>query len=62
MFCCPETGKEFDSGFEADHGELADLSPVVTVRICCKVCWKHHQFVISDGRIKKHSEFANART
>ena len=61
MFCCPESGKEFDSGFQADHGDLADLSPVATVRVRCRICWKIHAFAISDGWIRKHSEFANAR-
>jgi hypothetical protein len=50
MVRCPKTGREFNSGYRTNGGDLAAVPPVFTIRIRCPLCRETHAVRLSDAR------------
>lgn len=53
MVRCPTTGREFNSGYRTDGGDLSDVPPSYTIRIRCALCNQIHAVKLADARIAK---------
>jgi hypothetical protein len=53
IFRCPNTGKEFATGFEASSADLIGFPPSATIRLRCRICAQTHEFKFSDARIEE---------
>jgi hypothetical protein len=51
MFCCAETGREFDSGFRGTAEDLSRIPADYTMNVRCSVCHKLHPFTVRQARI-----------
>jgi hypothetical protein len=51
IFRCQTTGKEFDSGFQADLSDKGSLPADSKMQLRCKICGELHEFKLSDARI-----------
>lgn len=51
MFCCAETGREFDSGFRGTAEELNQIPADYKMTMRCSICRKLHPFTISEVRV-----------
>jgi hypothetical protein len=52
MFWCPDTERNFDSGFVADKSELQAISSFAHLRARCPECGKLHELNFADGWIQ----------
>ncbi len=50
MVCCPKTGREFNSGYRTNGGDLSAVPPSYTISIRCPLCNETHAFRLSDAR------------
>ena len=51
FFRCPQTGEEFDSGFQAGPGDLR-LSPTgAKINLRCRICGVKHELRLADARV-----------
>ena len=50
MMRCPKTGREFNSGYRTNGGDLAAVPPSFTVSIRCPHCRETHALRLSDAR------------
>jgi len=50
MMRCPKTGREFNSGYRTNRGDLAAVPPDFTVRIRCPLCNETHAVRLSEAR------------
>ena len=53
IFRCVANGAEFESGFLAERGDLARISPTATLRAQCKICREIHEFKVCEGRVRE---------
>jgi hypothetical protein len=51
MFRCPQTGREFDSGFQAKPSDMNYLPAGATIKLRCRMCKETHEFKFTDARI-----------
>lgn len=51
MVRCPATGREFNSGYRTNGGDLAAVPPSYTIRIRCTLCNKTHAIKLSEARV-----------
>lgn len=52
VFKCPQTGKDFDSGFQAGSSEVKLLPAGAKFRVRCEICGDLHEFRFADARVK----------
>jgi hypothetical protein len=50
MVRCPKTGREFNSGYRTNGGDLAAVPPAYTVRIRCPLCKETHAVKLAEAR------------
>jgi hypothetical protein len=51
FFRCPQTGEEFDSGFQAGPDDLR-LSPTgAKINLRCRICGVKHELRLADARV-----------
>lgn len=50
MVHCPNTGREFNSGYRTNGGDLAAVPPSHTVSIRCPLCKETHAVRLSEAR------------
>lgn len=50
MVRCPKTGREFNSGYRTNGGDLAAVPPAFTIRIRCPLCHETHAVMLSEAR------------
>ncbi len=50
MMRCPKTGREFNSGYQTNSGELSAVPPSYTIRIRCPLCNDTHAIKLSEAR------------
>jgi len=53
VFKCPNTGKEFASGFEANSADMKRWPTSVTIRLRCQICAQTHELKFTDARISE---------
>ena len=51
IFRCPETGRDFDSGFRAKPADFDSVPTGATVRLRCRICGRVHTFPFDTARI-----------
>ena len=51
FFRCPQTGEEFDSGFQAGPGDLRLLPTGAKINLRCRVCGVKHELRFADARV-----------
>ena len=51
FFRCPQTGEDFDSGFQAGPGDLRLLPAGAKINLRCRVCGVKHEFLFADARV-----------
>jgi hypothetical protein len=51
IFCCEKTGKEFDSGFQANSSDMRFLPPDAKIRLRCRICGDFHEFKFASAKI-----------
>lgn len=52
LFRCPQTGKDFDSGFQAGTSEMKLLPSGATFRLRCKVCGELHELKLAEAKVE----------
>ena len=59
MFCCPRSGRQFDSGFRADQASLAAVPKFAVLCLRCGDCSEMHEFKVADGSLARpaHGQF-----
>jgi hypothetical protein len=50
MVRCPKTGREFNSGYRTNGGDLSAVPPAFTIRIRCPLCRETHAVKLSEAR------------
>jgi hypothetical protein len=55
MFRCPSTGKDFKSGFVANHASLAHIG-MKSLNLFCHLCGKTHIYRFREAQISMKSE------
>ena len=50
VFCCPKTGTEFESGFQALPHDLQVIPRDAQINLQCRVCGERHHFKFSEAR------------
>jgi hypothetical protein len=50
MVRCPKTGREFNSGYRTNGGDLSAVPPTFTIRIRCPLCRETHAVKLSEAR------------
>jgi hypothetical protein len=50
MVRCPKTGREFNSGYRTNGGDLAAVPPAYTIRIRCPLCRETHAMKLAEAR------------
>lgn len=53
MFCCPDTGREFDSGFRSTAEELGRIPPDYKMNVMCSICYRFHPVTVSQARVSE---------
>jgi hypothetical protein len=56
FFRCPQTGEEFDSGFQAGPGDLGLLPTGAKINLRCRICGVKHEFQLGDARILENEQ------
>jgi hypothetical protein len=51
IFRCEKTGQEFDSGFQANSGDLQFLPADAKIRLRCRICGDFHEFKFISAKI-----------
>jgi hypothetical protein len=51
IFQCPNTGKDFASGFEASAADIKLVPRTATIRLHCKICGDTHEFHFVSARV-----------
>ena len=51
IFRCPQTDQEFDSGFQANPGEIKLLPTGAKIHLRCRICGVKHEFQFADARV-----------
>ncbi len=52
MFRCPKTGREFDSGFDADQSSVEHIASK-TLQLRCRVCGDNHTYTFAEARVRR---------
>ena len=52
LFRCPNTGKDFDSGFQAGSAEIKLLPAGAKFRVRCNICGELHELKFADAKLK----------
>jgi len=52
FFKCPNTDKDFDSGFEAGSADLKALPAGAKLKLRCKICSEFHEFTVAHGKLR----------
>jgi hypothetical protein len=50
MVRCPKTGREFNSGYRTNGGDLAGVPPAYTISIRCPLCNETHAVRLAQAR------------
>ena len=50
MVRCPKSGREFNSGYRTNGGDLAAVPPDYTIRIHCPLCKESHNVRLAEAR------------
>ena len=50
MVRCPKTGREFNSGYRTNGGDLAAVPSAYSIRIRCPLCKETHAVMLSQAR------------
>ena len=50
MVRCPKTGREFNSGYRTNGGDLAAVPPSYTISIRCPLCKESHAVRLAEAR------------
>lgn len=53
MFVCPDTGRDFDTGFSSTPGELLEIAVDKSITLRCTICGRLHRFVVAHGRVEQ---------
>jgi len=53
IFECPNTGKEFASGFEANSADMKRWPTSAIIRLRCQICAETHELNFTDARISE---------
>jgi hypothetical protein len=51
MVRCPKTGREFNSGYRTNGGDLSAVPPSFTIRIRCPLCKETHAVSLAQARV-----------
>jgi hypothetical protein len=51
IFCCPDSGREFDSGFRSTAEELGRIPADYKMNVMCSICYRFHPVTVSQARI-----------
>ena len=51
MVRCPKTGREFNSGYRTNGGDLAAVPRDYTIRIRCPLCSETHAVRLAEARV-----------
>ncbi len=51
FFRCPQTGEDFDSGFQAGPGDLRYLPTDAKINLRCRICGAKHELRFADARV-----------
>lgn len=50
MVRCPKTGREFNSGYRTNGGDLSAVPRAFAIRIRCPLCRETHAVKLSEAR------------
>jgi hypothetical protein len=53
IFKCPNTGKEFASGYEANSANMKGWPTSVTIRLRCRICGETHELKFTDASVEE---------
>ena len=56
FFRCPQTGQEFDSGFQAAPGDLGLLPTGAKINLRCRICGVKHELRFADARVDESEQ------
>ena len=56
VFRCEKTGQEFDSGFQANSGDMQFLPTDAKMRLRCRICGNFHEFKFASAKIGESDE------
>lgn len=56
FFRCPQTGEEFDSGFQAGLRDLRLLPTGAKINLRCGICGLKHEFQFAAARIDENDQ------
>jgi hypothetical protein len=56
IFRCQRTGQEFDSGFQANSGDMQFLPADAKIRLRCRICGEFHEFQFASAKIDESDE------
>jgi len=56
IFHCEKTGQEFDSGFQANSGDMQFLPADAKIRLRCRICREFHEFKFTNAKIDEGDE------
>ena len=56
FFRCPQTGEDFDSGFQAGPSDLRLLPTGAKINLRCRICGVKHELRFADARVDESEQ------